>query len=276
MRVALQRLKRSGSDQGVVDAFMEWLLGLRVLNRHRDLLGVQFRLDTVELKTQALRDLVFVSSEIGILNGIFLLLDELEKQDGVLSATLVVRYLSAIRAIIDALPNHLFMMIAITPDLLRRYSLALPAFRSRLQDKITLSPLTDVNEALSLATFYMDEAKAAAEHEKKTDAPKRRILSVDAIRKTFDEGNLRGQKAWRWRLAPTRVSSRFAPRGGKSNTERRIAGTAWQSYPSRGRGAGAKGGIRRVSMAGADDFEGVKARNRNQVRALGRGKHCGA
>jgi P-loop Domain of unknown function (DUF2791) len=188
MRVALQRLKRSGGDQGVVDAFMEWLLGLRVLNRHRDLLGVQFRLDTVESKTQALRDLVFVSSEIGILNGIFLLLDELEKQDGVPSATLVVRYLSAIRAIIDALPNHLFMMIAITPDSLRRYSLALPAFRSRLQDTIALSPLTDVNEALSLATFYMDEAKVAAEHEKKTNAPKRRILSVDAIRKTFDDG----------------------------------------------------------------------------------------
>jgi hypothetical protein len=129
-----------------------------------------------------------VSSEARILNGIFLLLDELEKQDGVLSATLVVRYLSAIRAIIDALPNHLFMMIAITPDALRRYSLALPAFRSRLQDRIELSPLSTVEQALGLANFYMDEAEAAAENEKKGRSQGRRILPEQLVRQIFEEG----------------------------------------------------------------------------------------
>ena len=95
--------------------------GLRVLNRHRDLLGVKFRLDTVESKTQAFRDIVYVSVELKILRGIFLLLDELEKQDYSLSPTPVLRYLSAIRALIDALPTNLFLMMALTPEARRRY-----------------------------------------------------------------------------------------------------------------------------------------------------------
>jgi hypothetical protein len=163
-------------------------LGLRVLNRHKHLLGVQFRLDTVESKTVALRDLVLVSSQIDILNGIFLLLDELEKQDGVLSATLVVRYLSAMRAIIDALPNHLFMMIAVTPDALRRYSLALPAFRSRLEDRIELLPLKTPDEALDLATFYISKAKEKAEKENDQKPPStvNPILTKDRITQIFE------------------------------------------------------------------------------------------
>jgi hypothetical protein len=83
---------------------------------------------------------------------------------------------------------HFRIILAITPDSLRRYSVALPAFRSRLQDKITLSPLSEVNEALGLAKFYIDEARAAAEHERKTDTSKGRILSDGAIRRIFDDG----------------------------------------------------------------------------------------
>ncbi|UXN64440.1 hypothetical protein N8E89_00690 [Phyllobacterium sp. A18/5-2] len=163
MRSALQSIAQKGCDQDKLKAFMEWLLGFRLLKAHREALDVQFRLDTVESKTAALRDLVLVSSEAGILNGIFLLLDELEKQDGVLGPTAVVRYLSAMRAIIDSLPNHLFMMIAVTPDAMRRYSAALPAFRSRLQNQITLSPLTEVSEAVALADFYMEAAREQAQ-----------------------------------------------------------------------------------------------------------------
>ncbi|GAA3714587.1 hypothetical protein GCM10022268_24140 [Sphingomonas cynarae] len=164
-RSALTSLVSDESDSRS-DLMMEWLLGLRLLKAHREQLGVQFRLDTVESKTAALRDLVLVSSEAGILKGIFLLLDELEKQDGVLGPTAVVRYLSAMRAIIDSLPNHLFMMLAVTPDAMRRYSVALPAFRSRLQNQITLSPLSDVDEALQLAQFYLNSAKADADAKK--------------------------------------------------------------------------------------------------------------
>lgn len=162
MRIALSKLTEDPQEP-LPKLFMEWLLGFRLLKAHYIILGVQFRLDTVESKTAALRDLVLVSNEVGILKGIFLLLDELEKQDGVLGPTAMVRYLSAMRAIIDSLPNHLFMMIAVTPDAMRRYSSALPAFRSRLQNQITLAPLRTIDEATALAEFYVETARTEAE-----------------------------------------------------------------------------------------------------------------
>lgn len=160
MRNALDRLR---SDPAVAERMLEWLSGLRPLKVHRLELGVQFRLDTVESKTAALRDIVQVSVRTGVLGGIFLLLDELEKHDGVLGPKAVVRYLSAIRAIIDALPKGLFLMIAITPDALTRYSAAYPALRGRLQNRIQLKPLTDVSEAVRLAEFYMKIARRKAQ-----------------------------------------------------------------------------------------------------------------
>ena len=161
MRTALRRLTRDTSEENL-DLMMQWLLGLRVLKAHRIGLGIQFRLDTVESKTAALRDMIQVSAAAAVLKGVFLLLDELEKQDGVLGPTAVVRYLSALRSVVDALPSRLFLMLGITPDALRRYSVALPALRGRLQNQITLEPLTDVDEAKELARFYMEVARRAA------------------------------------------------------------------------------------------------------------------
>ncbi|WP_168041401.1 BREX system ATP-binding domain-containing protein [Neoroseomonas oryzicola] len=161
VRTALYNLS-ADPTLDVARSFLEWLLGMRLLNAHRNSLGVGFRLDTIEARTAALRDLVTVSAEVGLLNGIFLLLDELEKQDGVLSPTAVVRYLSALRAIIDALPSHLFMMLAMTPDAMRRYSVSLPAFRSRLQDRVELTPLQTEDESVALGRFYLDQARDAA------------------------------------------------------------------------------------------------------------------
>ena len=187
MRSALSHLMEAGDQGSCATSMMEWLLGFRLLKSHRETLGVQSRLDTVESKTAALRDLVLVSSQVGILKGIVLLLDELEKQDGVLGPTAVVRYLSAMRAIIDALPNHLFMMIAVTPDAMRRYSSALPAFRSRLQNQITLSPLTSIEEAKALAEFYVDFGRKEAEKSKRTKAGTKALISSQKIESTFDE-----------------------------------------------------------------------------------------
>ncbi|WP_186121170.1 BREX system ATP-binding domain-containing protein [Burkholderia gladioli] len=195
IRVALQHLATAVAEAGedgaadTVNAFWEWLQGLRILNRHKDLLGVQFRLDTIESKTLAFRDLVVVSSGAGQLSGIFLLLDELEKQDGTLSPTQVVRYLSAMRAIIDALPDHLFMLLAITPDALRRYSVALPAFRSRLQDTVELHPLSSEEDALRLANFYIDQAKTEARGKKQTGRSDTfaTVLSSKEIGALFEE-----------------------------------------------------------------------------------------
>lgn len=188
VRIALRRLAQSNGAEDVVRSLNEWFLGLRVLKVHRELLGVNFRLDTVESKTAALRDLVQVSSRVKLLNGIFLLLDELEKQDGVLSATAVVRYLSSMRAIIDALPEHLFMMIAVTPDALRRYSTALPAFRSRLENRVELQPLMDMESAEALAQFYTDEATRIAVM-KRGATPKgvKPLVTPTQIRETFEQ-----------------------------------------------------------------------------------------
>ena len=192
LRSALRKLASTHQDPDLLantsEAFLDWLLGMRLLKSHRQLLGVNFRLDTVEAKTAALRDLIVVSSGVDELNGVFLLLDELEKQDGILSATAIVRYLSSLRALIDALPNHLFMMLAITPDALRRYGLALPAFRSRLNDRVTLNGLQTEDEALELAKFYLE----AARKEAMAKSPSRQkqfktIISDGEIRSVFRE-----------------------------------------------------------------------------------------
>lgn len=181
----LTEVDEDSTLRALSESFSEWLQGLRVLNKHRDL-GIQFRLDTLESRTLAFRDLVFLSSKVGMLSGFFLLIDELEKQDGILSPTQVVRYLSAMRAIIDALPKHLFMLIAVTPDALRRYSVALPALRSRLQDKVELYPLTDRQQAIDLAQFYIAEARKAA-GTLKTDTEYRELLSMREIGEKFEE-----------------------------------------------------------------------------------------
>ncbi len=140
----------------------EWLLGFPVRKAHQEALKVYFRLDTVESKTRALRDIVYFSAEVKTLQGVFLLLDELEKQDSSLSKTIVLRYLSAVRALIDALPKYLFLMVALTPDALDRYREMLPALRGRLTDQVNLPLLRDEKEAMALWSFYIDRAHEEA------------------------------------------------------------------------------------------------------------------
>ena len=176
MRIALHRLV-DFTDDDEFDLMMQWLLGLRILKAHRTTLGVQFRLDTVESKTAALRDMVQVSAAAEVLKGVFLLLDELEKQGGVLGPTAIVRYLSALRSIVDALPERLFLMIGITPDALLRYSAALPALRGRLQNQITLEPLTSVEDAADLATFYLETARRTARNQRNHDGGGHTVLT---------------------------------------------------------------------------------------------------
>ena len=159
MQNALENLAKRTDDDELLSLFLQWIRGSRVLRLHRTALGVQFRLDTVESMIGALKDFVRVSSKAQCLRGIFLLLDELEKQDGVLAPVAVVRYLSSLRAIIDALSDGLFLMLAITPDASERYAAALPALRSRLQNTVELHPLMSLNAAQELARFYLDAAK---------------------------------------------------------------------------------------------------------------------
>ena len=183
LRSALSSLSKDLGNEELFSSCLDWLFGSRVLKYHRSNLHVNFRLDTVESRTAVLRDYVVVSHKLGSLGGIFLLLDELEKQAGVLAARSVVRYLSALRAIIDAFPLNLFMVIAVTPDAMLRYSSALPALRSRLEDRIELTPLQGVDEGRKLAEFYLDQArKGPANVRPHSD---RKVLTAPEIESVF-------------------------------------------------------------------------------------------
>lgn len=168
VRIVLNSLEGAGDSNDNVritecaQLALDWFLGLRVLKRHREVLGVSFRLDTVESRTQALRDIIYVSERLDILQGVFLLLDELEKQDYSLSKTPVLRFLLSIRALIDALPERLFLMLAMTPQARTRYFAMLPALAGRLQDRIPLSPIKDRTEARRLFDFYLRRGREAA------------------------------------------------------------------------------------------------------------------
>ena len=163
VRIVLNSLEKASRNTEALEECarlaLEWFVGLRILKRHREVLGVNFRLDTVESRTQALRDIIYVSEKLDLLKGILLLLDELEKQDYSLSKTPVLRFLSAIRALIDALPRCLFLMLAVTPQARMRYFAMLPALAGRLQDTLALSPVDDSDEAKRLYTFYTREAR---------------------------------------------------------------------------------------------------------------------
>ena len=166
VRIVLDRLARAGGSDGrLADCArlaFEWFLGLSVSKRHRTVLGVSFRLDTVESRMQALRDLIYVSERLRLLEGIVLLIDELEKHDYSLSKTLALRFLLSIRALIDGLPERLFLMLAMTSQARTRYLAMLPALASRLQDTIVLPPLRDEGEANRLFEFYVANERDAA------------------------------------------------------------------------------------------------------------------
>lgn len=166
---ALREASKNSDDKLTIRVSLayQWLLGLPVRKSHREELGVQYRLDTVESKTRALRDIVSCSASLKKLEGIFLMLDELEKQDSSLSKTSVLRYLSALRALIDALPRYLFLMVALTTDALDRYREMLPALRGRLANEVQLRPLENEDDALTLCNFYINEAKKRASSEAK-------------------------------------------------------------------------------------------------------------
>ena len=163
VRIVLNSLERVGDEPEALSESarlaLEWFGGLRILKRHRESLGVDYRLDTVESRTQALRDIVYVSERLGLLKGILLLLDELEKQDYSLSKTPVLRFLSAIRALIDALPRNLFLVLAMTPQARLRYFAMMPALAGRLQDILELRPIEAYEQARALYEFYVERGK---------------------------------------------------------------------------------------------------------------------
>ena len=164
LRFAFKELFRYESNESKMLEFskllLDYLMGLRVYKRHEEL-GLQHRLESTEMKTQALRDVIYLSYEIKALDGLFLFLDELEKI-GLYSKQVVTTFLSAIRALIDALPQHLFLALAMTPDARDRYTREFPALQGRLQQTAELHPLKTETEALALYDFYLEENRKRA------------------------------------------------------------------------------------------------------------------
>ena len=211
MRIVLHNLARSSQEDAdhfdlTANAALEWLLGFRLLKRHREFFrGLQFRLDTVESKTVALRDLVFCSTELEVLKGLILLFDELEKQDYSRSKMQLLRFLSAIRALIDALPKYLLLMTAMTPESRQRYFAMLPAFSGRLQNRIEIEPLKDEKSAVDLYKFYLKHSQNEAEKKRGRDAvsDKRPVIKRDNVVLTFnklmEEARNRGDEGVRQR-----------------------------------------------------------------------------
>lgn len=190
MLKALLEVKSEEKLNERISLAYQWLLGLPVRKIHQTELGVNFRLDTVEAKTRALRDIVYLGSQMKTLEGIFILLDELEKQDFSLSKTIVLRYLSALRALIDALPKYLFLMVALTTDALNRYREMLPAIRGRLANEVQLSPIKNEEEAVKLFHFYLEQSKMEARNcaeNKQLQVGSEVLLHEDSARLLFHQ-----------------------------------------------------------------------------------------
>ena len=207
VRIVLNSLEKAGGDiktkkhRGALEECaklaLEWFVGLRILKRHREVLGVNFRLDTMESRTQALRDVVYVSEKLKLLKGILLLLDELEKQDYSLSKTPVLRFLSAIRALIDALPRCLFLMLAVTPQARMRYFAMLPALAGRLQDTMTLSPVGGFNGARKLYEFYTEQGRKGSRSDDRVEDIRQgrtRLFDDRKLKSIFDELRERSER----------------------------------------------------------------------------------
>jgi hypothetical protein len=168
VRNVLERLRdvaKEGQDADLAERATlayQWLIGLPPRKLHREALNVSFRLDSVESRTRALREVAYFSAGLGELKGIFLLLDELEKHGSTYSKGVVLRYLSALRALIDALPKYLFLMVALTTDALERYRETLPALKGRLANEVTLYPIRSDTEAVQYWRFYLERAREDA------------------------------------------------------------------------------------------------------------------
>ena len=207
VRIVLNSLENAGQNaeteehRGALEECaklaLEWFVGLRILKRHREVLGVDFRLDTVESRTQALRDVVYVSEKLELLKGVLLLLDELEKQDYSLSKTPVLRFLSAIRALIDALPRCLFLMLAVTPQARMRYFAMLPALAGRLQDTMTLSPVGGFHGGKELYQFYTDQGQKGSRSDDRVEGIRQgrtRLFDNGELRSIFEELRERSER----------------------------------------------------------------------------------
>ena len=200
VRCVLNGIERVAREEGDVQECsrlaLEWFSGMRILKKHREVLGVNFRLDTVEARTRALRDITYVSEKLDLLRGILLLLDELEKQDYSMSKTPVLRFLSAIRALVDALPRCLFLILAMTPQARLRYFSMLPALAGRLQDILDLPTVNHFDNAFALYEFYVGKERSSARLQvnNNSEQGKGSLFDKTELRSIFERLKTRSEK----------------------------------------------------------------------------------
>ena len=152
-----------------------WIAGAPVTERHRAVLGVRSRRYELDTRMRALRDAVYVSARLRLLDGIVLLIDELEKPGHSLAREPVLLSLVPMIALLEALPERLFLMVAMTPKARERNLMLLEDERHLLgvgfggqqerwlQDRVSLSPIMYPREADRLFEFYVSRAREAAQ-----------------------------------------------------------------------------------------------------------------
>ena len=70
---------------------------------------------------------------------------------------------------------------------MRRYSAALPAFRSRLQNQIALSPLMNVEEAAALADFYVSSWRNDATRQRGKQGGAQELVTRPQVEESFEQ-----------------------------------------------------------------------------------------
>ena len=191
LREALKRITSIREDSELnelrLKQFSEYLHGQRVGKAHYEGLGLRFSLTSLEQKTLALREIIKLAMALKLVKGIFLFMDELEKL-GSMTLKNTIGYLSAIRALIDALPGSLFLALAMTNAAGAQYRRLFPSLAGRLGNPIDLKPLESDDDATRLGTFYINVARRSASEEgvQGLQPGMKDVVSLEQMRTTFE------------------------------------------------------------------------------------------
>ncbi len=77
---------------------------------------------------------------------------------------------------------------------MRRYASALPAFRSRLENRIELLPLASLAEASQLAQFYEKDARRKAKESSGGNPGNAPVVDAEELRREYEEAEARSKQ----------------------------------------------------------------------------------
>ena len=178
------------------DAFKSWLIGNKLNPAERKLLGNTKDIPNVSIAIRYLKDYIDIAKNLGICDGIVILLDEFEYIFTDLTKAKQSRFVSDIRHLLDVMSSELILVVATTPENqdLEKY----PALKRRLGNPVNLSPILNFDEAVIYAKDYLKYGKEQYFLEKEDPINENEVtnlnpLSEDIIREVFihlsNEGN---------------------------------------------------------------------------------------